>query len=87
MTILDALDTLWIMGMRAEFEEGKAWLMENLDFTKVTKEVSVFETTIRAVGGLLSAYELSKDAVFLTKAHGLVDMWGLPVLWPSVPCH
>lgn len=73
MTILDALDTLWIMGMQKEFDEGKAWLVDNLDFTKVTKEVSVFETTIRAVGGMLSAYELSKDDVFLWKSKDLVD--------------
>ena len=33
--------------------------------------MSVFETTIRALGGLLSAYDLSGDAVFLLKAEDL----------------
>ena len=31
-------------------------------------QVSFFETSIRALGGLLSAYELSKEKVFLEKA-------------------
>ena len=33
--------------------------------------VSVFETTIRSLGGLLAAYDLSKDYVFLEKADDL----------------
>ncbi len=33
--------------------------------------VSVFETTIRNLGGLLSAYDLSQDTVFLEKADDL----------------
>ena len=36
--------------------------------------VSVFETTIRELGGLLSAYDLSKDRVFLDKALELGGM-------------
>jgi hypothetical protein len=71
MTMLDALDTLWIMDMKTEFKEARDWLAENLDFEKVKRRVSFFETTIRALGGLLSAYDLSEDAVFLTKAQDL----------------
>jgi mannosyl-oligosaccharide alpha-1,2-mannosidase len=33
--------------------------------------VSFFETTIRVLGGLLSAYELSGDSMFLEKADDL----------------
>lgn len=36
-------------------------------------QVSVFETTIRVLGGLLSAYDLSGDGVFLNKARELGD--------------
>ena len=32
-TVVDALDTLYIMGMTEEFERGKKWVMENLDMT------------------------------------------------------
>ena len=36
-----------------------------------TGSVSVFETTIRELGGLLAAFDLSGDAVFLDKAEDL----------------
>ena len=36
-------------------------------------QVSVFETAIRVFGGLLSAYDLSKDPVFLEKATDIGD--------------
>ncbi len=36
--------------------------------------ISVFETMIRVVGGLLSAYELSAEAIFLTKAKHVADV-------------
>ena len=38
-------------------------------------QVSFFETSIRALGGLLSAYELSKEKVFLDKALDLGERW------------
>ena len=34
---------------------------------------SVFETTIRVLGGLLGAYELSRDAIFATRARQIGD--------------
>jgi len=37
------------------------------------EDINLFETTIRVVGGLLSAYELSADARFLTRAQELMD--------------
>ncbi|XP_055491711.1 mannosyl-oligosaccharide 1,2-alpha-mannosidase IA isoform X2 [Leucoraja erinacea] len=71
-TIVDALDTLYIMGMHDEFKEAKEWVEKNLDFN-VHAEVSVFEVNIRFVGGLLSAYYLSGEEIFRTKA---VDLGG-----------
>ena len=35
---------------------------------KPNVDVNLFETTIRVLGGLLSAYHLSNDEVFLDKA-------------------
>ncbi|XP_051648140.1 mannosyl-oligosaccharide 1,2-alpha-mannosidase IA [Manacus candei] len=66
-TIVDALDTLYIMEMKEEFKEAKEWVEKNLDFN-VNAEISVFEVNIRFVGGLLSAYYLSGDEVFRKKA-------------------
>ena len=67
VTLVDSLDTLWIMGMRKEFDEAKEWVRSRLSFRNAGS-VSVFETTIRELGGLLSAYDLSGDKVFLDKA-------------------
>ncbi|ELR52140.1 Mannosyl-oligosaccharide 1,2-alpha-mannosidase IA, partial [Bos mutus] len=66
-TIVDALDTLFIMNMKDEFEEAQAWVEENLNFN-VNAEVSVFEVNIRFVGGLISAYYLSGAEIFRKKA-------------------
>ena len=55
LTLIEALDTLWVMGLDEEFRDGVAWIAADLDF-EVDGEVSVFETSIRLVGGLLSAY-------------------------------
>ncbi|XP_035394521.1 mannosyl-oligosaccharide 1,2-alpha-mannosidase IA [Cygnus atratus] len=66
-TIVDALDTLYIMEMKEEFKEAKDWVEKNLDFN-VNAEISVFEVNIRFVGGLLSAYYLSGEEIFRKKA-------------------
>lgn len=48
-------------------------------------DVNLFESTIRILGGLLSAYHLSGDALFLQKAvSGSVPGWPLPTgTWVS----
>ncbi|KAM4693558.1 mannosyl-oligosaccharide 1,2-alpha-mannosidase IA [Discoglossus pictus] len=66
-TIVDALDTLFIMEMKDEFKDAKEWVEKNLEFN-VNAEVSVFEVNIRFVGGLLSAYYLTGEEVFRRKA-------------------
>ncbi|XP_071997782.1 mannosyl-oligosaccharide 1,2-alpha-mannosidase IA [Engystomops pustulosus] len=66
-TIVDSLDTLFIMGMKDEFNDAKEWVDKHLEFN-VNAEVSVFEVNIRFVGGLLSAYHLSGEEIFRKKA-------------------
>ncbi|CAG8585368.1 23512_t:CDS:10 [Cetraspora pellucida] len=66
-TIVDSLDTIWIMGLKDEFNKSRNFV-ETVDFTTSEDQISVFETTIRYLGGLLSAYELSDDPIFLKKA-------------------
>eukprot|EP00966_Prymnesium_polylepis_P095845 2220706-Prymnesium_polylepis.1 len=48
------------MNNSSEFERGIRYLIENLDFD-VDSTVSLFETNIRALGGLLSAHVLAAD--------------------------
>ncbi|PKA51372.1 Mannosyl-oligosaccharide 1,2-alpha-mannosidase MNS2 [Apostasia shenzhenica] len=71
-TLVDSLDTLYIMGLTDQFQKARDWVANSLDFNK-NYEASVFETTIRVVGGLLSAYDLSGDSVFLEKARDIAD--------------
>lgn len=35
-TIVDALDTLYIMGLHDEFRDGQKWIEDNLDFSVVS---------------------------------------------------
>ena len=59
-TLVDALDSLWIMGLKDEFKNAVS-ACEQIDFTTTeTASVNVFETTIRYLGGFLAAYELSE---------------------------
>eukprot|EP00397_Hematodinium_sp_SG-2012_P036499 GEMP01039406.1.p1 GENE.GEMP01039406.1~~GEMP01039406.1.p1 ORF type:complete len:536 (+),score=93.97 GEMP01039406.1:88-1695(+) len=71
-TMVDSLSTLWLMGMHDEFNEAAEWIEKNLHF-EYTGYVSVFETIIRELGGLLSAYALSENPIFQTKAKELGD--------------
>eukprot|EP00727_Mastigamoeba_balamuthi_P009541 m51a1_g5209 putative mannosyl-oligosaccharide -alpha-mannosidase mns2-like (519) ;mRNA; f:239782-242196 len=71
-TIVDSLDTLWLMGLRPEFDRAREWVARSLRFD-AAGDVSVFETVIRVVGGLLSAYDLTGDRLFLDKAAACAD--------------
>ena len=67
MTLVDSLDTLWVMDMKEEFDEAVQWIDQNLHFNQ-NFNISVFEFTIRVVGGLLSGYHLSNDERLKKKA-------------------
>ncbi|KAG8589514.1 hypothetical protein GDO81_006423 [Engystomops pustulosus] len=69
-TIVDALDTLYIMDLKEEFEDASKWVEDSLDLN-VNGEASLFEVNIRYIGGLLSAYYLSGKEVFREKAIAL----------------
>ncbi|TPX20906.1 hypothetical protein DIZ76_016803 [Coccidioides immitis] len=75
-TLVDSLDTLWIMGLKAEFEEAVA-VVQRIDFSYCEEPLlNVFETTIRYLGGLLAAYDLSEGAypALLQKAVEVADL-------------
>lgn len=69
-TLVDSLDSLWIMGMKEDFELAvKA--CEEIDFsTTEATDINVFETTIRYMGGFLAAFDISggKYPTLLLKA-------------------
>lgn len=72
MTLIDNIDTLYMMGFKEEFEKAKQFL-KNFSFKDKYASVSTFEITIRELGGLLSVYYLSKEEIFLEKAIELGD--------------
>ncbi|KAK4687507.1 hypothetical protein P7C73_g2619, partial [Tremellales sp. Uapishka_1] len=62
-TIVDSLDSLLIMDLMPEYERARDWCRDELDFDR-DAEFNTFETTIRILGGLLSAH-------YLTSVHPL----------------
>ncbi|KAF5356932.1 hypothetical protein D9756_006500 [Leucocoprinus leucothites] len=75
-SIVDGMDTMHIMGLTDYFNEAVTFA-SNIDFSKsnTSDTVSVFESTIRYIGGLLSAYELGgkQQGALVEKARQLAD--------------
>lgn len=67
LTLIDSLDTMWLMGLAKELEEARQWIKQEMVVAQ-NRDVNLFETTIRVLGGLLSIYHLTQDKLFLTKA-------------------
>ncbi|KAI0314997.1 seven-hairpin glycosidase [Amylostereum chailletii] len=79
-SVVDAMTTMYIMGLDDLFSDALTFA-QNINFNQsaTSDTVSVFESTIRYVAGLLSAYELSgKQHPFLVdKAKELADRLSL----------
>lgn len=73
-TLIDSLDTLWMMGFKEEFAYSVN-AIKDLDLSETSRQISVFETTIRFLGGLLAAYDVSgaRFPILLHKAVELAD--------------
>lgn len=74
LTIVEALDTLYLMRLDAELAEGVQWVKDHLDFSGVNAEVQVFETNIRMVGGLLSGHLATGEPALLHHAKKIADI-------------
>lgn len=83
LTLVDSLDTIWLMGLREEFEEARQWVEKEM-VIGVDKDVNLFETTIRVLGSLLSTYHLTGDSLFLDKAVSPLVCLSLLLLFFSV---
>ena len=70
MTPVDSLDTMIIMGFDREARDTREYIVKNLSFDK-DFYVQNFEITIRLLGGLLSAYQLTGDKRLLNLAEDL----------------
>lgn len=57
--IVDALDTLMLMNLTTQVQNSRKWIQNSLRYEQ-NQDVNTFETTIRMLGGLLSAHYISK---------------------------
>lgn len=74
VTMIDGLSTLWLMGLKDEFQDAADWLAKQQMPTQERHGMhSFFEITIRVMGGLVSAFELSRQNVFLDTARRLAE--------------
>lgn len=58
--IVDSLDTMILMNLTTELVHARQWIDRNLTYDQ-DQDVNTFETTIRMLGGLLSAHYLSTE--------------------------
>lgn len=70
ITPVDTLPTLLMVGAHAEADEAKTLIVDTLSFDKDIV-VKNFEITIRILGGLLAAYEMTGDERLLRLADDL----------------
>ncbi len=72
LSIIEALDTLYVMGLDEELQLGLDWIYKNLDFD-IDGDFHVFEAIIRVVGGLLAGYLAVRDPRLLALAKDVAD--------------
>ncbi|KAI0642322.1 seven-hairpin glycosidase [Trametes meyenii] len=74
LTMVDSLDTMLIMGLHDEFRETIP-IIANMTFAlNEGSYAPFFETVIRYLGGLLSAYAISGEPILLSRADDLGTM-------------
>ena len=77
--LVGGLSSLWVMGLREQFEEAVGWvnrtdLRGNFAAIRHTGGVHVYQTVANYLGGLLSAHVLSGEAVLLERARQLAEL-------------
>ncbi|XP_017489883.1 PREDICTED: mannosyl-oligosaccharide 1,2-alpha-mannosidase IA-like [Rhagoletis zephyria] len=82
LTIVDAMSTLWVMDLKEEWAAGREWIATKLHFADLDQVVRVREAFMDYLGGLLSAYALSGEPVFLEKAKEVYKALG-PAFYES----
>jgi mannosyl-oligosaccharide alpha-1,2-mannosidase len=72
LSIIEALDTLYVMELDDELHACVEWLRTHLDFD-VDGNVQMFEAVIRMVAGLLAGYYATGERFMLDGARDLAD--------------
>lgn len=74
LSMVDALDTLLICDLHDEYKEAAAYVLTSLTFDH-DMTMSLFESNIRIVGGLLAVFGLTGDGRFASKAFDLAQRY------------
>ncbi|WP_217649613.1 glycoside hydrolase family 47 protein [Saccharopolyspora flava] len=72
LSLVEAVDTLWLMEADDEVARAVRWIVDHLDFD-IDAPFQVFETNIRMVGGLAAAYHCTGDSRLLDRAEDIAD--------------
>lgn len=72
LSIIEALDTFYVMHLDDQLRDGVRWIEANLDFD-IDGDFHVFEAIIRVVGGLEAGYLATGSRVLLEKCKDLTD--------------
>lgn len=72
LTIIDAMDTMFVMELDSELETARIFIAETLNFHKDVS-VSFFETVIRCVGTMVTMYDITDDDLYLDHLRVLMD--------------
>lgn len=72
LSIIEALDTLYVMHLDEQLHDGVKWIHQNLDFD-IDGDFHVFEAIIRVVGGLEAGYLATGDPYLLAQCKDLAD--------------
>ncbi|ORY46497.1 seven-hairpin glycosidase [Rhizoclosmatium globosum] len=86
LTIVDSLDTAWIMN-KTIFDKGFGWIKKEDGLFRNSiqaREVNVMDTTANVLGGLLGAYHVSKELSLLKAAVKVADRL-LPAFDHGIP--
>lgn len=73
-SIFSSSSTLYLIGLKDEFAEGRQWIEHKFDFAQFDGFCKVHDVITNYIGGLLSLYGLTKDAIFLEKAAQVGDV-------------
>ena len=65
-TIISAMSTLWVMGLREEFDLGRQWVQKDMDLD---------DRGLVKIGALLSCYALTSDLLFLNMAETFANLY------------
>ncbi|KAI9280107.1 glycoside hydrolase [Sporodiniella umbellata] len=76
-SIFDGLDTMILMGLEEEYQQAMNHV-RSVNWSMSDSGSKTFETNIRYLGGLLSAYDLKGDVFLLEKAIELADKVIMP---------